>query len=162
MQQIGSPITKDPFAEANFLLRGTPSKWERIDAIKEQEIHTSRAAVFGDIDNDGGVDVLVINRDAPAYLLMNIHPNRANSVVFSVKTKDGRDALGAVVSAKVNGATITHPVQSTWSYMAANDPRVRFGLGKNKEVSEVTVTWVDGTKTLFGTFTHGEHTLKNK
>ena len=160
VQQIGSPLTGDPFAEPNFLLQGTATKWERIEAIKEQEIHTSRAAVFGDIDNDGGIDVLVVNRDAPAYLLMNVHTDKANAVVFTVKTKNGRDALGAVVSAKLHDTTVTHPVQSAWSYMAANDPRVRFGLGDNKEITDVTVTWVDGTTTEFGSFNPGFHVLQ--
>ncbi|MDP7006528.1 MAG: CRTAC1 family protein [Phycisphaerales bacterium] len=160
VQQLGGAITKDPFAEPNFLLKGDGKKWTIIDAIKAQEIHTSRAAVFGDINNDGGVDILVVNRDAPAYLLMNIHPDRSNSAVFKVLDEHNRDALGAVVYSSINGNTITKPVQSAWSYMAANDPRVHFGLGSAKEITDVSVRWVDGTTTEFGTFGNGFHVLK--
>ncbi|MBC8310563.1 MAG: CRTAC1 family protein [Phycisphaerales bacterium] len=160
VQMIGTAHTADPFAEENYLLQGTAKKWELIKGIKNPKVHTSRAAVFGDINNDGGIDVLVVNRDAPAYLLMNVHPDRDNSVTFRVIDSHGRDALGAVVTAKVNNKTITHPVQSAWSYMAANDPRVHFGLGDANGVTDVTVRWVDGSKTTFGSFDKGFHILK--
>jgi enediyne biosynthesis protein E4 len=160
VQQIGSPLTADPFAEPNFLLEGSATKWVPIQGVKNQQTHTSRAAAFGDIDNDGGIDVLVVNRDAPAYLLMNVHPSKKNGVTFRILDAHNRDALGAVVSAKVNGETITHPVQSAWSYMAANDPRVHFGLRDDTEVQNVKVRWVDGTTTDFGKFTSGFHTLR--
>ena len=159
VQQIGTVQTDDPFAEKNYLLEGTPKKWKRIEAIANQKTHTSRAAVFGDINNDGGIDVLVINRDAPAYVLMNVHPSKNNSVQFKVLDTNSRDAIGAIVSGLIGTTRMTHPVQSAWSYMAANDPRVHIGLGDATEITDVSVTWVDGTKTNFGTFKRGIHTL---
>ena len=162
VQQIGTMLTEDPFAEPNFILEGKNTKWKRIDGVKNPQTHTSRAAAFGDIDNDGGIDILVVNRDAPAYLLMNVHPDKMKSATFRVLDLHGRDALGAVVTAKASGKTITHPVQSAWSYMAANDPRVRFGLGDAKEITEVTVKWIDGTTTNFGSFARGFHHLQQK
>jgi hypothetical protein len=147
VQQIGTPLTNDPFAEPNFLLEGSSTKWERID---------------GDINNDGGIDVLVVNRDAPAYLLMNVHPDKSNGVTLRILDAHGRDALGAIVTATVNSKTITHPVQSAWSYMAANDPRVHFGLGDAKEITNVQVKWVDGTTSDFNSFSRGTHTIRRK
>ncbi|MBT4530228.1 MAG: CRTAC1 family protein [Phycisphaerae bacterium] len=160
VQQIGTPLTEDPFAEPNYLLQGTENKWEIIQGVLNLEVHTSRAAAFGDINNDGGIDVLVVNKDAPAYLLMNVHADRSNSVTLRVLNKHGSDALGGVVTAIVNGKTVTHPIQSAWSYMAANDPRVHFGLGDAKEITNVTVRWVDGTTTEHGSFDKGFHTLR--
>ncbi len=111
VQMIGTSNTDDPFAEENYLLQGSEQKWELIQGIKNPKVHTSRAAVFGDINNDGRIDVLVVNRDAPAYLLMNVHPNKSNSVTLRVVDSNGRDAIGAVVTANVNGKIVTHPVQ---------------------------------------------------
>ncbi len=159
VQQIGTVQTSDPFAEKNYLLEGTPKKWKRIEAIANQQTHTSRAAVFGDINNDGGIDVLVINRDAPAYVLMNVHPSKNNSVQFKVLDTNSRDAIGAIVSGTIGTTRITRSVQSAWSYMASNDPRIHIGLGDATEITDVSVTWVDGTQTNFGTFKRGIHTL---
>ncbi len=162
VQMIGTSNTDDPFAEENYLLQGSEQKWELIQGIKNPKVHTSRAAVFGDINNDGRIDVLVVNRDAPAYLLMNVHPNKSNSVTLRVVDSNGRDAIGAVVTANVNGKIVTHPVQSAWSYMAANDPRVHFGLGGVKNITDVSVRWIDGTKSEFGTLEQGFHVLNEK
>ncbi|HIB01478.1 MAG TPA: CRTAC1 family protein, partial [Phycisphaerales bacterium] len=160
VQQIGTSLTDDPFAEQNYLLQGTQRGWHKIDAVHNDNIHTSRAAVFGDIDNDGGIDILVVNKDAPAYLLMNVHPDRTNSVTLRVTGPSGSDALGAVVTATLGDTQIMKSVQSAWSIMAANDPRVHIGLGEQKEISDVAVLWVDGTTTDFGTFKQGFHTLQ--
>ena len=159
VQRMGIANTDDPFAEKNYLLEGTSKKWKRINSIANQQTHTSRAAVFGDINNDGGIDVLVINRDAPAYVLMNVHPSKGNSVQFKVLDSHGRDAIGAVLSGTIGATRMTRPVQSAWSYMAANDPRVHFGLGDASEITDVTITWVDGSTTDFGSFKRGMHTL---
>jgi hypothetical protein len=160
VSQIGTPLTEDPFAEGNFLLQGSARGWEKIDAVNKDGIHTSRAAVFGDLDNDGGIDVLVINKDAPAYLLMNVHPNRANAVTLRIVNESGSDAIGAVVKATRGDTKITKSVQSAWSIMAANDPRIHIGLGEEKEINQVSVRWVDGTTTEFGTFGQGLHILE--
>jgi len=163
VQQGSASQTTDPFAETNYLLTGSESRWRMIeDGIEPDMIHTSRAAVFGDVDNDGGIDVLVINRDGPAYLLMNVHPNRTKSVTIRVLDSHGRDAIGAIVSARIGDQIFTHPVQSAWSYMAANDPRVHFGLGDAASIEDVKVRWVDGGETSFGILMKGTHILQQK
>ena len=160
VQQIGTPATSDPFAEPNYLLQGTQHGWSKIEAIGSRGVHTSRSAVFSDFDNDGGVDVLVVNKDANAYLLMNVHPDRSNAVTLRILNESGTDALGSVVTASVGAIKRSIPVQSTWSYMAANDPRVHFGLGTETQLEDVTVHYVDGSKKNFGSFTHGFYDLQ--
>lgn len=163
VQETGEALSDDPFAEENYLLAGSSSRWTMIKGgIESNMIHTSRAAVFGDVNNDGGIDVLVINRDAPAYLLMNVHSNRDNSVTLSVLDTFGSDAIGAVVSARIGEETHMHPVQSAWSYMAANDPRVHFSLGSATTIEDVTVRWVDGKESMFGSLPKGFHTLQQE
>ena len=72
--------------------------------------------------------MLVVNRDGPAYLLMN-RAVRGNWVRFRVLTPSGRDAHGATVSVNVGGLRVHRDVQPAASYFASNDPRVHFGLG---------------------------------
>jgi enediyne biosynthesis protein E4 len=135
-------------------LRGTPAgRFEEVlprGGTKAPLVHTSRAAAFGDIDNDGGVDVLVLNRDAPPYLLWNIVPNRGHWIMLRVLEEHGRDALGATVTMQAGSRTITADVRSASSYCAANDPRIHIGLGPETRVTGVSVRWPDGARERFG------------
>lgn len=163
VQQIGSPETNDPFAENNFVLIGDSEGWVHAhSALDAGQIHTSRAAVFGDIDNDGAIDVLVINRDAQAYMLMNKMPKSGKFVMVDLKDRFGKPALGAVLTATIGKKRISFPVQSTWSYMAANDPRVRIGIGNETSISDIEVSWADGTTTNYNAFQHGTHVVQQQ
>ena len=146
----------DVLTQVNQLLRGTAAgrfrELEPPGGTSSELIHTSRAAVFGDVDNDGGVDVLVMHRDAPTYLLRNVVPNRGHWLRFSVIDDHGRNALGAVVSLTIGDRRITRQVQSAYSYCAANDPRVQVGTGAATSVSDVSVRWIDGAEQSFGRF----------
>ncbi len=144
----------DPFAEPNVLFRGLADAGftEQLPrgGTAEEIVATSRAAVFGDIDNDGGVDLLVVNRDAPATLLRNRVAERGNWVGFRVLEASGRDALGAVVRLALGERRLRREVRSGYSYLAANDPRVHVGLGSADAVEDVEVQWVDGSRESFG------------
>ena len=113
---------------------------------------TSRAAAFGDLDNDGGIDIVVANRDAAPYLLRNIAPNRGHWLLMRVLERTGRDAVGAVLSIAAGAKTLRRDVRTGYSYLAANDPRVHVGLGDLRKVDRVTVRWLDGTQEQFGPF----------
>jgi len=144
----------DPFAESNLLYRGgAGARFEEVlprGGVARPLIATSRAAIFGDVDGDGAVDVLVVNRDGPAHLLLNRTAPRGNWIALRVLTAGGRDALGAEVRIRVRGRTVTRRVRSAYSYCAANDPRVHVGLGDAGAVEDVTVRWVDGHVESFG------------
>ena len=152
--------SSDRFAEPNLLFRGKPvARFAEVlprGGTAELQVGTSRAAAFGDVDNDGGVDVLVVNRDAPAYLLYNAIAQRGNWMAFEVLDEHGRDALGAVVTFSVVGARKTREVRTAYSYLAANDPRIHVGLGSEERVSEVVVRWTDGRSEIFGAFEAGQ------
>ena len=113
---------------------------------------TSRGAAFGDIDNDGDIDILVLNRDDHVYMLINEAPKQGNWIMFRVLNRHGSDALNAIVSMQVGERKVRGDVRAAYSYLASNDPRVHFGLGNTQKVTNVTITWLDGTKESFGDF----------
>ena len=151
--------TNDLRAEPNVLFRGTSNgKFVEIDpkgGTKQPLIHSSRGTAVGDVDNDGGLDLLVVNRDGPTYLLMNRVPNRGNWIRFKVSSREGRDAYGALVTAMVGTNEINRRVQPEGSYLDSNDPRVHFGLGNEPQVRKVEVLWPSGEIEAFGDFDAG-------
>ena len=151
--------TNDLRAEPNVLFRGTSNgKFVEIDpkgGTKQPLIHSSRGTAVGDVDNDGGLDLLVVNRDGPTYLLMNRVPNRGNWIRFKVSSREGRDAYGALVTAMVGTNEINRRVQPEGSYLDSNDPRVHFGLGNEPQIRKVEVLWPSGEIEAFGDFDAG-------
>ncbi|MFT5289796.1 MAG: hypothetical protein ACI8QS_000619 [Planctomycetota bacterium] len=155
------------YAEANALLRGGSSSNYFMSTTfgggtAETLVRTSRAAVFGDIDSDGGIDILVVNRDARVGLLRNVVADRGNFLSLRVIDQHGRDALGAVLKVTLeDGRVLTRVVRTDSSYCAANDPRVHVGLGEHSAISGLSVTWIDGKTEQFGAPSiNGEHALR--
>ena len=156
----------DPFAELNLLHRGTESgRFEEVfprGGTAEELLATSRAAAFGDVDGDGGVDILIVNRDDPAYLLANIVPDRGNWIRIRALEENGRDDFGAKVAITFGPRTVHREVRSCYSYQAAHDPRVHVGLGNAAGVDEVTVRWLDGKTESFGPFPANQEVALHK
>ncbi|MCH8823056.1 MAG: CRTAC1 family protein [Planctomycetes bacterium] len=153
---------QDAYAELNLLLSGDAAgRFTQVTpagGTVEKIIKTSRAAVFGDIDNDGSIDILVVNRDAQVSLLHNIAPGKGDWIIFRVVDEHNRDAIGATVQISLGQRRISREVRSAYSYCAANDPRVHFGLGSISQITEVSVRWIDGTVESFGQFTANQIT----
>ena len=159
---LSGPAEGDGYAEPNTLYRGSINdgaiRFDELDptgGVSSGLVHTSRAVASGDIDDDGGIDLVVINRDAPAYVLMN-RANRGNWARFRVRTASGRDAHGATVSATVGGRRLSRDVQRSASYLASNDPRVHFGVGTETRLHNVVVRWPGGSEEAFGDLAAGE------
>ena len=149
----------DDYAEPNVLLQGlVGERFRQIEPLggtARPLVHTSRGLAIGDIDNDGGLDLLIVNRDGPANLLMNQISGRGQWIRFEVLTRDGHDAHGATVSADVGALRVQRDVQTAGSYLASNDPRVHFGLGSESSVRNVVVRWPGETLEKFGDFESG-------
>ena len=156
------PETEDIYAEVNALYRGLPGgRFEYITlrgGTTTALIETSRAAAFGDVDGDGGIDILVVNRDAPAHLLRNIAPGRGNWAALRVLDRNGRDAYGATVSVTLGERVVTRDVRAAYSYCASNDPVVHIGLGAATKIDAVEIRWIDGTIERFGAIDAGATT----
>ena len=109
------------------------------------DAHSSRGAAFGDVDNDGDIDVLVMNMNEPPSLLRNDLRN-ANSwtAVRLIGTKSNRAAIGAIVRVTAGGRTQARAVLSQASYYSHDDVRQHFGLGTAEKIDRVEVQWPSG------------------
>ena len=139
-----SPSAGNVFDEPNVLLRGVPpGRFEDVPqgGVETALVHTSRGVAAGDVDGDGGIDLLVVNRDAPPYLLMNRVRNRGNWIRFRILLHSGRDAYGTVVFATVGDVRRVGAVRPDGSYLSYSDPGVHLGLGEQTMVRDVAVRW---------------------
>ena len=114
--------------------------------------HPARGAAFGDYDNDGDIDIVVVNTNAPPSLYRNDGGNRNHWIGFRLLAASGnRDAIGARVEIDAGGRTRVGEVRSGGSYLSHNDMRVHFGLGETERVDEIRIRWPSGgTETLDG------------
>ncbi|MHC4948772.1 MAG: CRTAC1 family protein [Planctomycetota bacterium] len=156
----GPPVDPDDvFGEPNQVFRGTgPTRFEEVlprGGCADCPLGTSRAAAFGDVDNDGSVDIVVVNNGGRAVLLRNRAGGERGWVMFRAVDANGRDALGAAIEVRAGGASQHRLVQVAYSYCAASDARVHFGLGDADTVDEVTVRWPGGPVETFGPFPAG-------
>jgi hypothetical protein len=120
-----------------------------------QKPAVSRGAAFGDVDNDGDTDILVVDADGPLRLLINEGGNRnpwlgLRLVGTPAGARAERDMTGARVEVRRKGVpSLWRRAATDGSYASASDPRVLVGLGDASEVTGVRVVWPDGLTELF-------------
>lgn len=151
-------ITDDPHAEPNLLFRGRADGFREVrprGGTASPLVHTSRAAAFGDLDGDGGIDILVANLHHPVYVLRNVVPDRGHWISFRLLDRNGAPALGARLRARAGSKLLSREVRSAFSYLAASDPSLHFGLGEATGVTGVEIRWPDGSQTSHGDFEGG-------
>jgi hypothetical protein len=103
--------------------------------------HVSRGCAFGDFDNDGDLDILIMNQNEPPSLLRNDAPTGNRWIKIRLRgTKSNRSAIGAKVFVRFNGKLQVQEVLSQSSYVSSNDPRLHFGLGQADKV-DIEIRW---------------------
>jgi hypothetical protein len=109
-----------------------------------------RGAAFGDVNNDGNIDIVVLNVGQPPSLLLNRNDNANHRVLFNLHgTKSNRAAIGARVTVKAGGLVQFSEIRGGAGYLSQNDLRLHFGLAGADKMDEVTIAWPSGkTETL--------------
>jgi len=109
-----------------------------------------RGAAFGDINNDGKVDVLILNVGEPPTLLINRTQTAGHAVLFKlVGSKSNKAAIGARVTVTAGDLVQFEEVRGGSSYLSQNDLRLHFGLGQQTNMSAVEISWPSGKEEKF-------------
>ncbi len=129
--------------------RETGSRFENVTTLSgtgATVTHSSRGAAFGDFDNDGDIDVLVMNMNEAPSLLRNDYSGGNHWIELQLEGgPSNRMAIGALVTVKVDGRSSTRAVLSQSSYYSHDDVRLHFGLGGSNRAQSIVVRWPSGT-----------------
>ena len=138
------------FAERPLLFRNLRNgKFELVPPVKGAGLAlllTARGAAFGDLFNDGKIDVVINQLDNTPVLLRNVNSDKNHWVEFKLVggPRSPRDAVGASVYLMAGGIRQRADVISGGSYASSNDPRLHFGLGNSSKVESVEIHWPSG------------------
>ncbi|MCU1328500.1 MAG: ASPIC/UnbV domain protein [Bryobacterales bacterium] len=109
-----------------------------------KELNSSRGAAFGDFDNDGDIDILIMNINEPPSLFRNDVTGRNNWLkVLLIGTESNRSAIGAQVTVTYGARRQLQAVMAQSSYLSVNDRRLHFGLGRETSAA-LAIRWPNG------------------
>ena len=143
------------FAERPLLFHNVPDgtgkgrRFENVPAVKGTglaEVIPARGAAFGDLFNDGKIDVIINPIDGPPVLLKNVNPDHHHWVEIKLVggPKGPRDATCATVYLRANGMLMRQDVLASGGYISSNDRRVHFGLGSATDPGTAEIHWPFG------------------
>ena len=151
-QELDRPQVLIPQRDALFRNNadGTFTDVSEITGIALLPIRVGRGAAFGDYDNDGDIDIFIVNNHAKPVLLRNDGGNRNNYLhVELIGTNANRNAVGAKIQVKTVNRTQMQEIYAGDSYMSFNSFIAEFGVGSATQVERLQVIWTNGdTQTL--------------
>lgn len=145
------------FAERPLLFHNVPNQsgkgreFEYVPPVVASglaDVVPARGAAFGDLFNDGKIDVIISPIDGPPVLLRNVNPDHHHWVEIKLVggPKSPRDATCATAYLTANGIRQRQDVLASGSYISANDRRLHFGLGDSKDAGSLEIHWPSGSK----------------
>jgi hypothetical protein len=141
----GSAAYAEPMLLHRNLRNGTFEEVSKPAGLMDMPLKSRRGAAFGDIANNGNVDVVVLNVGEPPSLLLNTYQGSNHRVLFHlIGTKSNRAAIGARITIRAAGMTQFDEVRSGGSYLSQNDLRLHFGLGAAARIDVVDIRWPNG------------------
>lgn len=147
--QVEKVHPENPFAEPSFMLRNLEGK-KFVDVsqavgLRKLPKRSGRGVAFGDIDNDGDIDVLIINKNDVPTLLRNDGGNRNNWLMIRPEgEKSNRSGIGARITVTAGGTRRAFDVRSSESYLSGNDLRVPIGMANLKQADSLDIRWPSG------------------
>lgn len=145
----GSPRYKQPMQLFRNRHDGTFEDVSNPSGVASMPLESRRGAAFGDINNDGNIDIVLLNIGAPPSLLINRSHNDNHRVLFQlVGTKSNRAGIGARVTVKSASFTQLNEVRGGGSYLSQNDLRLHFGLGADDKIGTVEIAWPSGASDI--------------
>jgi len=106
----------------------------------------ARGAAYGDINNDGALDLLIATNGGPAVLFRNTGTTNNRLRIKLVGTKSNRDGIGATVRVTAGNDTQTKMLRSGSSYLSSSELVLTFGLGTHPQVDSIEIQWPSGAK----------------
>lgn len=148
------------FAQPGLLFRNRFGRLSQVDSPPGDALaspRVSRGAAFGDLDNDGRLDVVVQHHNGPPEILRNVVQGENRSVLVTLRgTRSNYDAIGARVTATVGGKRQRFEVKSARSYLSHSDPRIHIGLGQTNKIENLVISWPSGREQTVSNLAAGQ------
>ncbi|MEM7356445.1 MAG: CRTAC1 family protein, partial [Acidobacteriota bacterium] len=152
--QVESLEGRESYVQINELFEKTPNG--RFREVSGQAgpgfavAQVSRGAAYGDLDNDGDLDLVINNLDEAPTVLRNESPATGRWLQVRLRGRGlNRSAIGARVRVEAAGRSTSRTVRSSASYLSHHDLRLHFGLGAADAVNRILVAWPDGSREVF-------------
>src|SRR5580658_436598 len=146
----GSAAYAEPMLLHRNLHNGTFEEVSKAAGLADMPLRSRRGAAFGDIANNGNIDIVVLNVGEPPSLLLNTNKTSSHRVLFRlVGTESNRAAIGARITIRAGGMMQFDEVHGGSSYLSQNDLRLHFGLGPATKIDSIEVRWPTGKTDRF-------------
>ena len=130
--------------------KGTYSDQSNFAGEFTRSANSTRGLIFGDVDQDGDIDLVTTAIGDRARMYRNELPRHGHWLGVDCRLPvSGRDAIGAIVRIRTDKGSWTSQVAPSTSFLSSNDPSVHFGLGNVERIERIEVDWPDGTSEIF-------------